>query len=117
MKNGKTGGNPARATFVTLAATSLALIASAVWAQAPAATEAVAGGRSGRDIGQSIIGTLVFGAIGIVLLTLGFKLFDVVIKHNIETEIFDNKNMAAALLSGSFILGVALVIAATILSP
>jgi hypothetical protein len=112
MKNGKTGGNPARATFLTFAAMATTLIASTAWAQ-----DTTGGGRSGRTIADGIIGTLVFGAIGIILLTIGFKLLDVVIKHNIETEIFDNKNVAAALFSGAFMLGVALVIAATILSP
>jgi hypothetical protein len=114
MQDRKTKGsaNIARTTFLMTCAAALTLIASSAWAQ-----DATPAGRSGRDIGQGIIGTLVFGVIGIVLLSLGFKLFDVLIKHNIETEIFDNKNMAAALLSGAFILGIAVVIAATILSP
>jgi hypothetical protein len=64
-----------------------------------------------------IISTVVFGAIGIALAIIGFKLFDVVVKHNIENEIFDNKNMAAALLAGAIVLGVCMIISATILSP
>jgi len=37
-----------------------------------------------------------------------------VIKADIEKEIFENKNMAAALLAGAVVLGVSLIVAATI---
>jgi putative membrane protein len=121
MKTGKTGANPARATFLMLAVMAVVIIASAAWAQTTGATDAgtvaAAGGGRSRDWWTNIVPTFVYGIIGIALLTVGFKLFDVVIKHNVETEIFDNKNVAAALLSGAFILSVALVVAATILSP
>jgi len=91
-------------------AAALIALGQAAWAQeAPA-------GRSRLSLWESILGTLIFGVIGIVLAIIGFKLFDVVIKHDIEKEIFDNKNMAAALLAGAVVLGVSLIIAATILS-
>ncbi|MDX1933000.1 MAG: DUF350 domain-containing protein [Capsulimonadales bacterium] len=88
------------------------LFSAAAWAQDPANAPA----RS-RDMLQSIVGTLVFGAIGIILAIVGFKLFDVVVRHDIEKEIFEQKNMAAAVLAGAIVLGVCLIIAATILSP
>lgn len=88
------------------------MMTAAAFAQDPGAT-----GRPGRDLVSSIVGTVVFGSIGIALAIIGFKLFDVVVKHNIENEIFDNKNMAAALLAGAIVLGVCMIIAATILSP
>jgi putative membrane protein len=105
--------NRARNLFVGTAVASLLLITTSAWAQTTAATA----GRSGKDLGTNILYTLIFGSIGIVLAIIGFKLFDVVIKHNIETEIFDNKNMAAAMLAGAVVLGVSLIVAATILSP
>jgi putative membrane protein len=63
---------------------------------------------------ESIGSTIVFGLVGIFLATLGFKVFDWLIKADIEKEIFEHKNMAAALLSGAFILGISLIIAMTI---
>jgi TRAP-type C4-dicarboxylate transport system permease small subunit len=89
----------------------LALMSVApVWAQDTVA-------RPGKDLLSSIVSTLIFGCIGIVLAIVGFKMFDIVIKHDIEKEIFDNKNMAAAVLAGAVVLGVCLIIAATLLSP
>jgi uncharacterized membrane protein YjfL (UPF0719 family) len=52
-----------------------------------------------------------------VLAVVGFKVFDLIIKHDIEKEIFDNKNMAAAVLSGFVVLGICIIIAATISAP
>lgn len=100
-----------RSTFAA-AYTSAALLfaQSGVWAQ-----EAVAG-RSRPSLLEGVVGTLVFGSIGIVLAIAGFKLFDVVVRHNIEQEIFEKNNMAAALLAGAIVLGVSIIVAATILS-
>jgi uncharacterized membrane protein YjfL (UPF0719 family) len=59
--------------------------------------------------------TLAFGLLGIVLATVGFKIFDLLIKADIEKEIFENKNVAAATLSAAFVLGISIIIAAAIL--
>jgi hypothetical protein len=93
------------------------VVMALMMATAAFAQDSAAAGRPGRDLVSSIVSTVVFGSIGIALAIIGFKLFDVVVKHNIENEIFDNKNMAAALLAGSIVLGVCMIIAATILSP
>lgn len=84
---------------------------AAVWAQ----TAAAGAGRS-RDLVGGLVSTLLFGIVGILLAIIGFKLFDVVVRHNIEHEIFENKNMAAALLAGAVVLGVSVIVAATLLS-
>lgn len=73
-----------------------------------------AAGRSRPSLTEGILSTLVYGVIGIVLATLGFKIFDLAIKANIEKEIFENKNMAAAILAGAVILGISLIVAMTI---
>jgi uncharacterized membrane protein YjfL (UPF0719 family) len=100
--------NAARAVL----AAALIGLCQAAWAQeAPAV-----GGRSRLTFLEGILGTIVFGLIGIVLAIVGFKLFDVLIKHDIEKEIFENKNLAAAMLAGAVVLGVSVIIAATILS-
>ena len=121
--------NPIRALFrrgAWTAATSLAAGAAA-WAQTTSgggrtagasgdtAMAAVVGGGRPTLLDQ-IVSTLVFGLVGVLLLIIGFKVFDLVIRHNIEHEIFENKNMAAAVLSGFIVLGIALIVAATILA-
>ncbi|MES2459453.1 MAG: DUF350 domain-containing protein [Armatimonadota bacterium] len=93
------------------AAAAVLLLQSASWAQ-----DAAAAGRSRPSLVEGIVGTLIFGSIGIVLAIVGFKLFDVVVRHNIEQEIFEKNNMAAALLAGAIVLGVSIIVAATILS-
>jgi len=62
-----------------------------------------------------VLGSL-FGLIGIVLAIVGFKLFDLVIKADVENEICQNKNLAAGVLGAAVILGVSIIVAATILS-
>jgi uncharacterized membrane protein YjfL (UPF0719 family) len=100
-----------RNIFAAVYASALLLLAqSGAWAQE------VATGRSRPTLVEGIVGTLVFGSIGIVLAIIGFKLFDVVVRHNIEQEIFEKNNMAAALLAGAIVLGVSIIVAATILS-
>ncbi|MBC8104147.1 MAG: DUF350 domain-containing protein [Cytophagales bacterium] len=101
------------AALATALALPLLLLQSAAWAQE---TAVAAAGRSRPSLLEGIVGTLVFGVIGIALAIIGFKLFDVVVHHNIEQEIFENKNMAAALLAGAIVLGVSIIVAATILS-
>ncbi|WP_309685349.1 DUF350 domain-containing protein [Armatimonas sp.] len=71
-------------------------------------------GRSRQSLMEGIISTLVFGVIGIILATIGFKVFDLAIKSDIEKEIFENKNIAAAILAGSVVLGISLIVALTI---
>jgi putative membrane protein len=71
-------------------------------------------GRARPTLMEGIISTIIFGVIGIVLAVLGFKVFDLAIKADIEKEIFEHKNMAAAMLAGSVVLGIALIVAATI---
>lgn len=55
---------------------------------------------------------LIFGLAGIVMMVLGYKLFDKFTPGDLQKEIFENKNVAAALLAGSVIIGMALILAA-----
>ncbi len=66
-------------------------------------------------LGGAVLATIVFGAIGIALAIAGFKLFDACIKVNLEREIGENKNVAAAILCAGMIVGICLIIAATLL--
>ncbi len=66
------------------------------------------------SFGGAILSTMIFGIIGIILSITGFKLFDLMIRFNLEKEICENKNIAAAILAGAVILGVCIVVAAAI---
>ena len=90
------------------------LIGAAAWAQETGVPGAM--GRPRLTLLEGVISTLLFGVVGIVLAVVGFKLFDMAIRHSIEHEVFEHKNVAAALLAGSVVLGISLIVAATILS-
>jgi putative membrane protein len=70
-------------------------------------------------IAESNIGTFhglylfaVFGIAGIAMAIIGYKLFDKFTPGNLHAEIFEQKNVAAAILAGSVIIGVSLILAA-----
>ncbi len=64
---------------------------------------------------EAITSTLVFGLIGIVLALLGFKLFDLVTPGQLDAEIIQKQNIAAAILSGAVVLGISIIVAAAVL--
>jgi putative membrane protein len=55
---------------------------------------------------------LIYGVAGVFLTVLGYKLFDRFTPGDLHGEIFDKKNVAAAILAGSVLLSIALIIAA-----
>lgn len=63
----------------------------------------------------SIISTIIYGLIGIVLAILGFKLFDALIPFNLEQEICEKHNLAVAILCAAMVLGICLIVAAAVL--
>ncbi len=67
-----------------------------------------------ETFGMAVLATLAFGAIGIALAIVGFKLFDLLTPGKLEDEIFQKQNMAAAILGGSIIIGICLVVAAAV---
>ena len=73
---------------------------------------AQAGEWHAKNVGEALLYTAVFGVVGIVLVFVGFKLFDKAIsKINLEAEIAKG-NVAAAVLSGAAIIALAIIIAA-----
>jgi putative membrane protein len=60
---------------------------------------------------EAALATIVFGVIGIGLAVFGFKVFDRVTPGNLEEEIVRKSNVAAAIMTGAFILGICLIIA------
>ena len=58
---------------------------------------------------------LIFAAIGIAAAIIGFKVFDLCTPGHLEKEIIENKNIAAAIVAAAAILGVCIIIAASML--
>lgn len=63
-------------------------------------------------LSQSLIAFGIFGVAGIAMAIIGYKIFDKFTPGDLHKEIIENKNVAAALLAGSVIIGVAIVLAA-----
>jgi uncharacterized membrane protein YjfL (UPF0719 family) len=58
--------------------------------------------------------SLIFSLLGFVLLFVGYRVFDALTPADIGKRIFDDGNVAAAILMASFIIGLAIVVAAAI---
>jgi putative membrane protein len=65
-----------------------------------------------QSLGQAIGYILLFAAIGIAAAIVGYKVFDKCTPGDLNKEIIENKNMAAAIVAGAVILGVSIIIAA-----
>jgi uncharacterized membrane protein YjfL (UPF0719 family) len=63
-------------------------------------------------VGQAIGYILLFAAIGIAAAIAGYKIFDRCTPGNLNKEIVENRNVAAAIVAGAVILGVCIIIAA-----
>jgi putative membrane protein len=64
---------------------------------------------------RMILDATILGVTGIVLLILGYYIWELVTPYNLRRELQDNKNLAVALVAASFIVGMALVVAASLL--
>ena len=56
-----------------------------------------------------------FGISGIVLLIIGYYVWELITPYNLRREIHENKNVAVAIVVAAFILGMAIVIAASLI--
>jgi putative membrane protein len=58
--------------------------------------------------------SIVYAVLGMVLLYIGYKAFDLVTPTDMQKKIFEEGNVAVAITVGAFILGVAIVVGAAI---
>ena len=68
-----------------------------------------------QSLGQAVAYMILFSAIGIIAAIAGYKLFDKCTPGDLHREIVENKNIAAAIIGGSVILGVCIIIAAAMI--
>jgi putative membrane protein len=57
-----------------------------------------------------LILSLIYAVVGMILLYLGYRLFDLLTPTDMQKKIFEEGNTAVAITVGAFIIGLALVI-------
>ncbi len=67
----------------------------------------------GREVTLLVL-TVVYSVLGIVLLFAAFKVFDWLTPMDLGGQIFREKNVAAALMAGAFLVSLAVIISAAI---
>jgi putative membrane protein len=63
---------------------------------------------------RMLLEVTLFGIAGIVLLIIGYYVWELVTPYNLRRELHENKNVAVAIVVAAFILGMAIVIAAAL---
>ena len=90
----------------------LLIIASPLMAAEPSASIP---SRHAQTLLSAIGNVLIFASIGIAAAIIGFKVFDICTPGDLQKEIIENKNIAAAIVAAAAILGVCIIIAASML--
>jgi putative membrane protein len=62
-----------------------------------------------------LLDATLFGIAGIVLLIIGYYVWELITPYNLRREIHENKNAAVAIVVAAFILGMAIIIAASLI--
>jgi len=97
---------------VLLGVITLSLIpATATWAQQES-TQLI----STQKLGTEIIETLIYSIIGILMAVCGFKVVDWLTPGSLAEEVTHKENRALAILAGSMMLGVCIIIASVLVS-
>ena len=78
-------------------------------------TPALAADMSLSGIGAGIVATVLYSLIGIVMASIGFKVVDWLTPGNLAEEVAHKGNRALAILAGSMILGVCIIIASAVI--
>ncbi len=65
------------------------------------------------NLSQGVVGTLVYTFIGIVVAVIAYFIVDLIIPGKMGEQIAEDKNLAIAVVAGSMILGICIIIAAS----
>jgi hypothetical protein len=84
-------------------------------ASLPAAEAAPAATWHAQSLGQALAYMLLFAGVGIIAAIAGYKIFDKCTPGHLNKEILEHRNVAAAIIGGAVILGVCIIIAASML--
>jgi len=64
---------------------------------------------------QALGSMVIFAAVGIAVAVIGYKVFDKCTPGDLNKEIVENKNTAAAIVAAAVILGVCIIVAASMI--
>jgi len=99
------------ALIVGTTVVALALVSSNGWAQEQASQTLLT-----QKLGTEIIETLVYSLIGIIMAVCGFKVVDWLTPGSLAEEVAHKENRALAILAGSMMLGVCIIIASVLVA-
>ena len=68
-----------------------------------------------QSLGQALLYMLLFAGVGIMAAVAGYKIFDKCTPGDLNKEILEHRNVAAAIIAAAVILGVCIIIAAAML--
>ena len=102
---------PELQTMKRIPACLLSVIALAAPAMLSAAETATAATWHAQTLGQALGQMVLFAAVGIAAAIIGYKVFDKCTPGDLNKEIIENKNVAAAIIAAAVILGVCIIIA------
>jgi putative membrane protein len=63
----------------------------------------------------SLLTSIVYGLLGLILLLIGYYIFEIITPWSVKEELIAHRNPAVAMVVAAFILGMAIVIAAAII--
>lgn len=69
---------------------------------------------SAESLFTGIVSTVIYGLVGIAMAAIGYKVIDWLTPGNLKEQIADHENRALAIVTGSMILGVSIIIAAVL---
>lgn len=98
-----------------VAGTLAVVLAAALGGAAPAWAQAAAPARTVGDVLINLLISVVFGVVGIALLIGGYYAFEVLTSYSISKELVEDHNVAVGVVVAAVILGMAIIIAASIL--
>lgn len=68
-----------------------------------------------EELLQALLGTAAFGLLGLVLMLLGFKLFELITRRLDVEKQLENQNMAVGIVVGALLLGISLIVVVSML--
>jgi putative membrane protein len=63
----------------------------------------------------NILTSIVYGLLGLILLLIGYYIYEIITPWSVKEELISHRNPAVAMVVAAFILGMAIVIAAAII--
>lgn len=103
-----------RAGFARHAFAAAALAATIAGPGAATSAHAALPQITGVLLADGLIATLIYSFVGIFMAFLSYRVIDFLTPGDLSRELTENRNVALAVLTGSMILGVCIIIAAAI---